>query len=76
METTARVVIIGGGVVGCSILFHLARFGWTDSVLLERNELTSGSIYTRSWKSCRAIQWVYTAPAVFIWLPIKPGTTT
>jgi len=43
METQARVVIIGGGVVGCSILFHLAKFGWSDVVLLERSELTSGS---------------------------------
>ena len=43
METHARVVIIGGGVVGCSILFHLAKLGWKDSVLLERSELTSGS---------------------------------
>jgi dimethylglycine dehydrogenase len=42
METQARVVIIGGGVVGCSILFHLAKFGWKDVVLLERSELTSG----------------------------------
>ena len=37
--TTARVVIIGGGVVGCSVLYHLARFGWKDVVLLERSEL-------------------------------------
>ena len=43
MEKDARVVVIGGGVVGCSILFHLARFGWKDVVLLERSELTSGS---------------------------------
>jgi len=43
MQTHARVVIIGGGVVGCSILFHLAKFGWKDVLLLERSELTSGS---------------------------------
>jgi dimethylglycine dehydrogenase len=36
METQARVVIIGG-VVGCSVLFHLAKFGWNDVVLLERS---------------------------------------
>ncbi|MGH7190235.1 MAG: NAD(P)/FAD-dependent oxidoreductase, partial [Acetobacteraceae bacterium] len=41
----ARVVVIGGGVVGASVLWHLARMGWTDSVLLERNELTSGSTW-------------------------------
>ncbi len=45
MEAHARVVVIGGGVVGCSILYHLAKFGWTDVVLLERNELTSGSTW-------------------------------
>ncbi|MEP3778436.1 MAG: FAD-dependent oxidoreductase [Shimia thalassica] len=43
METTARVVVIGGGVVGCSILYHLAKNGWNDVTLLERQELTSGS---------------------------------
>ncbi|XDA98602.1 FAD-dependent oxidoreductase [Sulfitobacter sp. LCG007] len=43
--TTARVVIIGGGVVGVSALYHLARAGWTDCVLLEKNELTAGSTW-------------------------------
>lgn len=43
--TTARVVIIGGGVVGTSSLYHLAKAGWTDSVLLEKNELTAGSTW-------------------------------
>ncbi len=43
--TTARVVIIGGGVVGTSSLFHLAKAGWTDCVLLEKNELTAGSTW-------------------------------
>jgi dimethylglycine dehydrogenase len=42
---TARVVIIGGGVVGVSALYHLARAGWTDCLLLERNELTAGSTW-------------------------------
>ncbi len=41
----ARVVIIGGGVVGASCLYHLARAGWTDALLLERNELTAGSTW-------------------------------
>lgn len=45
MKSHARVVVIGGGVVGCSVLFHLARAGWTDIVLLERDELTSGSTW-------------------------------
>lgn len=43
--TTARVVIIGGGSVGASCLYHLAKIGWTDCVLLEKNELTSGSTW-------------------------------
>lgn len=43
--TTARVVIIGGGVVGTSTLYHLALAGWTDCVLLEKNELTAGSTW-------------------------------
>jgi dimethylglycine dehydrogenase len=42
---TARVVIIGGGVVGTSTLYHLAKAGWTDCVLLEKNELTAGSTW-------------------------------
>ncbi len=43
--TTARAVIIGGGAAGVSALYHLARAGWTDCVLLERNELTAGSTW-------------------------------
>jgi dimethylglycine dehydrogenase len=45
MQSHARAVVIGGGVVGVSTLYHLAKKGWTDSVLLERNELTSGSTW-------------------------------
>ncbi|MEO0427775.1 MAG: FAD-dependent oxidoreductase [Pseudomonadota bacterium] len=45
MTETARVVVIGGGVVGCSVLYHLAKRGWTDVLLLERKELTSGSTW-------------------------------
>ena len=45
VPSTARVVIIGGGAVGVSSLYHLAKAGWTDCVLLERNELTSGSTW-------------------------------
>ena len=44
-ETHSRVVVIGGGVVGCSILYHLTRLGWPDVVLLERKELTAGSTW-------------------------------
>lgn len=45
MKTTARVVVIGGGVVGVSTLYHLAKLGWSDSLLIERKELTSGSTW-------------------------------
>jgi len=43
MKSHARVVVIGGGVVGCSVLYHLTKLGWTDVVLCERKELTAGS---------------------------------
>ena len=45
MKTHAQAVVIGGGLIGCSILYHLAKLGWTDVVLLERDELTSGSTW-------------------------------
>jgi len=45
MRSTARAVVIGGGVVGVSTLYHLARKGWSDVVLVERKELTSGSTW-------------------------------
>ncbi|MDQ3560165.1 MAG: FAD-dependent oxidoreductase, partial [Pseudomonadota bacterium] len=45
MKSHARVVVIGGGVVGVSTLYHLARKGWSDAVLVERKELTSGSTW-------------------------------
>src|SRR4051812_2203560 len=41
----ARVVVIGGGVIGCSVAYHLAQLGWTDVVLLERDKLTSGTTW-------------------------------
>jgi len=45
MRDRAQAVVIGGGVIGCSILYHLAKLGWSDVVLLERDELTSGSTW-------------------------------
>jgi dimethylglycine dehydrogenase len=45
MAEHTRVVVIGGGVVGVSSLYHLAKVGWKDCVLLEQNELTSGSTW-------------------------------
>ena len=45
MTTHARVVIVGGGILGCSLAYHLTREGWSDCVLLEKGELTSGSTW-------------------------------
>ncbi len=45
MKSEAQAVVIGGGLVGCSILYHLTRLGWRDVTLLERDELTSGSTW-------------------------------
>ena len=60
METHAKVVVIGGGVVGCSILFHLAKFGWKDVILLDKNELTSGS----SWHAAGQIHTISSDPNI------------
>ena len=43
--TTARAVVIGGGIIGCSTAYHLGKIGWTDTVLLERAKLTSGTTF-------------------------------
>ena len=48
MKTRTRVVVIGGGIAGCSTLYHLTREGWTDVVLLERNDLPSGTTWHSS----------------------------
>ena len=45
MKSHAQVVVIGGGVVGASVLYHLTKAGWKDVVLVERAELTSGSTW-------------------------------
>jgi dimethylglycine dehydrogenase len=45
VKTTCQVAVIGGGVVGCSVLYHLTKLGWSDVMLLERSELTSGSTW-------------------------------
>ena len=60
VQSHAKVVIIGGGVVGCSILFHLAKFGWKEVVLLERSELTSGS----SWHAAGQIHTISSDPNI------------
>ena len=60
MNSHAKVVIIDGGVVGCSILFHLAKHGWKDVMLLERSELTSDS----SWHAAGQIHTISSDPNI------------
>ena len=67
MENHAKVVIIGGGVVGCSILYHLSKFGLKDCILLERNELTSGS----SWHAAGNVH-VISVSYTHLTLPTTP----
>jgi glycine/D-amino acid oxidase-like deaminating enzyme len=45
LPSKARVVIIGGGIIGCSVAYHLSKLGWTNIVLLERKQLTSGTTW-------------------------------
>ena len=45
LPTSAKVVVIGGGIAGCSVAYHLAKFGWKDTILLERDQLTSGTTW-------------------------------
>ena len=54
LKTQARVVVIGGGISGCSLLYHLTKLGWTDVVLVEKNELTSGSTWLAAGN---VVQW-------------------
>ena len=60
LPSHVKCAIIGGGVVGCSILFHLSKFGWKDTILLERDELTSGS----SWHAAGQIHTISSDPNI------------
>jgi len=60
LPSHAQVAIIGGGVVGCSILFHLSKFGMKDTILLERDQLTSGS----SWHAAGQIHTISSDPNI------------
>ena len=60
MRTHARAVVIGGGVVGASVLYHLTKHGWTDVMLIERSELTSGS----TWHAAGGMHTVNSDPNV------------
>src|SRR5262245_23716288 len=60
MKTHAHVVVVGGGVVGCSVLYHLTKLGCTDVVLCERKELTAGS----SWHAAGGFHSLNSDPGV------------
>jgi dimethylglycine dehydrogenase len=60
MKSHVQAVVIGGGVVGCSVLYHLTKAGWRDVVLVERDELTSGS----SWHAAGSVHTVNLDPNV------------
>jgi len=60
VKDQARVVIIGGGIAGCSIAYHLARKGWTDVLLVDKGELTSGS----TWHAAGMVTHFHTSPTI------------
>jgi len=60
MKSHCRVAVIGGGVVGCSVLYHLTKLGWTDVVLIERKELTAGS----SWHAAGGFHAINSDPGI------------
>jgi glycine cleavage system T protein len=60
VKTDARVVIVGGGIAGCSIAYHLAQKGWTDVVLVDKGELTSGS----TWHAAGMVTHFHTSPTL------------
>src|SRR5579872_31590 len=60
MKSHAQVVVIGGGVIGCSVLYHLTKLGWRDVVLCERKELTAGS----SWHAAGGFHALNSDPGV------------
>jgi len=57
MKEHVRVAVIGGGVVGCSVLYHLTKLGWKDVVLIERSELTAGSTLRRGREEFLSRYW-------------------
>ena len=63
IPASAKVVVIGGGVAGCSVAYHLSKFGWKDIVLLERDQLTSGT----TWHAAGSVSYTHlTLPTILI----------
>ncbi len=60
MQSQARVVIIGGGIAGCSLAYHLSELGWTDVVLVDKGELTSGA----TWHAAGIVTVFHTSPSL------------
>src|SRR5262245_3732628 len=60
MKDAARVVVIGGGIAGCSVAYHLAKKGWTDVVLVDKGELTSGT----TWHAAGMVTHFHTSPTL------------
>ena len=60
MKSSVKIAIIGGGIVGCSILYHLTRRGWSNVVLLERGELTAGS----TWHAAASMHRLHSNPNI------------
>ena len=60
MQNQARIVIIGGGIAGCSLAYHLTQMGWTDIALVDKGELTSGS----TWHAAGIVTVFHTAPSL------------
>ena len=60
MQSQANIVIIGGGIAGCSLAYHLARLGQTGVVLLDKGELTSGS----TWHAAGLVTQFHTSPTL------------
>ena len=60
MKDIARVVIVGGGIAGCSLAYHLTEMGWTDIVLLDKGELTSGA----TWHAAGIVTLFHTSPSL------------
>ena len=69
MKSHYRVVVIGGGVVGASIIYHLAKMGWSDICLIERSVLTAGS----SWHAAGGVHALNADPNISAFRPI-PST--
>ena len=63
IPTSAKVVVIGGGIAGCSVAYHLAKFGWKDVILLERDQLTSGT----TWHAAGPVSYTHlTLPTILL----------